>query len=189
MFPFLNVRFVAVNDNFDTLTAEKTGDYYTVPLKNILNDVYSKDISRKSGSALRTKQQNGEFIGTWAPYGYRKCPNDHHRLEPVEETAAVVRDIYRMRVEGTSCNLIVRALNRKGVLSPSTWLYQNGYVKTVRYANVPWNAYTVRRILTDEVYLGHMVQGRRRSGLCEGQKQRVLPKSEWTIVRNTHTNP
>ena len=100
VFPFLDVRFVAVSDNFDTLTAEKTGDYYTVPLKNILNDVYSKDISRKSGSALRTKQQKGEFIGTWAPYGYRKCPDDHHRLEPVEETAAVVRDIYRMRVEG-----------------------------------------------------------------------------------------
>ena len=186
VFPFLDVRFVAITDNFDTLTAEKTGEYYTVPLKNILNDVYSKDISRKSGSALRMKQQRGEFIGAWAPYGYRKSPEDHHKLEPLEETAAVVRDMFRMRVEGTSYNLIARSLNQRGILSPSTWLYQNGFVKTERYANVQWNMYTVKKILTDEVYLGHMVQGRKRSGLCEGRKQRVLPKSEWTVVRNTH---
>ena len=72
IFPFLGVRFIAVNDSFDTLTAERTQEGYIVPLKNLINEVYSKDISKKSASALHLKQQSGEFIGTWAPYGYRK---------------------------------------------------------------------------------------------------------------------
>ena len=70
IFPLLDVRFIAVNDNFDTLTAERTQDGYIVPLKNIMNAVYSKDISRKILPAISTKQQKGEFIGSWAAYGY-----------------------------------------------------------------------------------------------------------------------
>ena len=91
IFPFLGVRFIAVNDGFDTLTAERGADGYLVPLKNLINEVYSKDISKKSGSALATKQKNGDFIGAWAPYGYRKCADNPHRLEPDEATAPVVR--------------------------------------------------------------------------------------------------
>lgn len=80
IFPFLGVRFIAVNDGFDTLTAQRGADGYLVPLKNLINEVYSKDISRKSGSALAAKQKNGDFIGAWAPYGYRKCPDNPHKL-------------------------------------------------------------------------------------------------------------
>ena len=69
IFPFLGVRFIAVNDGFDTLTAQRGADGYLVPLKNLINEVYSKDISKKSGSALAAKQKNGDFIGAWAPYG------------------------------------------------------------------------------------------------------------------------
>lgn len=72
IFPFLGVRFIAVNDNFDTLTAERTQDGYIVLLKNLINEVYSKDISKKSASALHVKQQRGEFIGAWAPMGIAK---------------------------------------------------------------------------------------------------------------------
>lgn len=94
IFPFLGVRFVAVNDHFDTLTAERASDGYIIPLKNIINAVYSKDISRKVCSSLNTKRQNGDFIGSWAPYGYRKCADNPHRIEPDEETAPVVRDFF-----------------------------------------------------------------------------------------------
>ena len=87
IFPFLGVRFIAVNDNFDTLTAERTQNGYIVPLKNLINEVYSKDISKKSASALHVKQQNGELIGAWAPYGYRKDPDNKHHLVINEETA------------------------------------------------------------------------------------------------------
>ena len=97
IFPFLGVRFIAVNDNFDTLTAERTQDGYIVPLKNLINEVYSKDISKKSASALHVKQQNGEFIGAWAPYGYSKDPDNKHHLVINEETAPVVQQIFRLR--------------------------------------------------------------------------------------------
>ena len=92
IFPFLGVRFIAINDNFDTLTAERTQDGYIVPLKNLINEVYSKDISRKSGSALETKQLKGEFIGAWAPYGYSKDPeNKNHLIVNAERGGSAYR--------------------------------------------------------------------------------------------------
>lgn len=186
VFPFLDVRFVAVNDNFDTLTAERSQDAYIVPLKNIMNAVYSKDISRKILPALSTKQQNGDFIGSWAAYGYQKCADDRHRIEPDEETAPVVWDIFQWRLSGLSYQNIARKLNERGIPSPARYHYLKGDAKSERYANTLWNIYMVKRILSNEVYLGHMVQGCKRSGFSEGRKPYQVPKSEWIIVRNTH---
>ena len=186
IFPFLDVRFVAINDSFDTLTAERNNDGYIVPLKNIINDVYSKDISRKILPALAAKQQNGEFIGTWAAYGYRKCADDRHRIEPDEETAPVVRKIFQWRLSGMSRVQIVCRLNDEGIPSPSRYHYLKGDAGADRYANAIWHNQMVKNILKNEVYLGHMVQGRKRSGFCEGQKQKLVPKSEWVIVHHTH---
>ena len=186
IFPLLDVRFIAVNDNFDTLTAERTQDGYIVPLKNIMNAVYSKDISRKILPALATKQQNGEFIGSWAAYGYQKCADDHHRIEPDEETAPVVWDIFQWRLSGLSYQNIARKLNERGIPSPARYHYLKGDAKSERYANTVWSITAVKKICTDEVYLGHMVQGRKRSGFSEGRKHYKVPESEWVIVRNTH---
>ena len=172
IFPFLDVRFIAVNDNFDTLTAERSNDGYIIPLKNIINDVYSKDIARKSASALATKQQRGEFIGTWAAYGYRKCAEDPHQIEPDEETAPVVQNIFQWRLEGMSALQIARRLNEEGVPSPGRYHYLKGDAKSERYAGSEWCQQVLKGILTNEVYLGHMVQGRKRSGFSEGQKQK-----------------
>ena len=180
------MRFIAVNDHFDTLTAERSQDGYIIPLKNIINAAYSKDISRKISPALATKQQKGEFIGTWAAYGYQKCAEDYHRIEPDEETAPVVRDIFQWRLSGMSYRDIVRALDASGVPSPGRYIFLKGGIKSEHYANSKWSVCAVSKILTNEVYLGHMVQGRKRSGLLEGRKQYQVPKSEWVIVRNTH---
>lgn len=186
IFPFMDVRFVAVCDSFDTLTAERTNDGFIVPLKNIINEVYSKDISRKSGSALAIKQKHGEFIGTWAAYGYQKCADDPHRIEPDEKTAPVVWDIFQWRLSGMSYMQIARSLNERGIPSPSRYHYLKGDAKCERYANVVWQGRIVRQILCNEVYLGNLVQGRKRESFYEGKKQRVLPKSEWTVVPGTH---
>ena len=186
IFPLLDVRFIAVNDNFDTLTAERTQDGYIVPLKNIMNAVYSKDISRKILPALATKQQNGEFIGSWAAYGYQKCADDRHRIEPDEETAAVVWDIFQWRLSGLSYQNIARKLNERGIPSPARYHYLKGDAKSEKYANTVWSVTAVKKICTDPVYLGHMVQGRKRSGFSEGRKPYKVPESEWVIVRNTH---
>lgn len=186
IFPFLDVRFIAVNDHFDTLTAERGSEGYIVPLKNIMNEVYSRDISRKSSSALLTKRQNGEFIGSWAPYGYQKCADDHHRLEPNAETAPVVQMIFQLRRSGISYMQIARQLNNQGIPSPTRYHYLKGDCKSERLANSVWKTAMIKKILFDEVYLGHMVQGRRRSDFANGQKERLVPKSDWIIVRNTH---
>ncbi len=186
IFPFLDVRFVAVNDSFDTLTAERSQDGYIVPLKNIMNEVYSRDISRNVSSALQTKQRNGEFIGAWAPYGYRKCPSDKHKIEPDPSTAPIVRDIFRLRAGGMSFNKIAKHLNDSGVPTPAQYKRQTGEIQTDRYVNARWNIFTLKNILESEVYIGNLVQGRKISGLCQGQKQRRTSKEEWIIVKNTH---
>lgn len=186
IFPFLDVRFIAVNDGFDTLTAERTADGYIVPLKNIINEVYSKDIGRKVRSALMTKQQKGEFIGAWASYGYQKCANDPHRIEPDPAAAPVVREIFNLRLTGISYLQIARMLNEKKIPSPGRYLCLKGLSKRESYANSQWTVTTVKKILTSEVYLGHVVQGRKRTGFTEGRKPYQAPESEWVIVRNTH---
>lgn len=186
IFPFLGVRFIAVNDGFDTLTARRGADGYLVPLKNLINEVYSKDISRKSGSALAAKQKNGDFIGAWAPYGYRKCPDDPHKLEPDEATAPVVRQIFRWRAEGVSVTQIARRLNDEGVPSPSAYLYNTGVCKTEKYNGVSWYVQTVKNLLSRQVYIGHMVQGKKRQSFYENRGQYKKPREEWVVVENTH---
>ena len=186
IFPFLDVRFVAVSDQFDTLNAERSLDGYIIPLKNMINEAYSKDISKKVGSGYVIKQRRGEFTGTWAAYGYQKCADDPHKIEPNEETAPVVRDIFRQRISGMGYTQIARELNRQGIASPARYHYLKGDAKSERYASAKWSPKVVGDILLNEVYLGHMVQGRKRQSFGEGKKQQLLPRAEWTVVRNTH---
>ena len=186
IFPFLDVRFVAVSDNFDTLTAERSQDGYIVPLKNIINEAYSRDISRKVSSALEVKQKAGEFIGSWAAYGYRKCSDDKHKIEPDPATAPIVREIFSLRMGGMSFNKIAKRLNDEKVPTPAQYRREIGQLKTDRYEKARWNIFTIKSIVESEVYLGHTVQGRKKSGLCQGQKQRRTQKSDWIIVENTH---
>ena len=185
-FPFLGVRFIAVNDGFDTLTAQRGADGYLVPLKNLINEVYSKDISRKSGSALAAKQKNGDFIGAWAPYGYRKHPDNPHKLEPDEATAPVVRQIFRGRAGGMGITQIARRLNDSGVPSPSAYLYNTGVCKTEKYNGVSWYVQTVKNLLSRQVYIGHMVQGTKRQSFYENRGQYMKPREDWIVVENTH---
>jgi len=187
IFPFMGVRFVALTDNFDTLHAERSGDGYIVPLKNMLNEMYSRDMSKKVSTALAAKQKRGELIGAvWAAYGYRKCAGDPHRIEPDEETAPVVREMFRMRADGMSYYKIVQELNRRGIPSPSRYHYLKGDTKCERYAGAVWQPQVARRILCNEVYLGHMVQGRYHRSFFKEKQRYVSSEQEWVIVRNTH---
>lgn len=186
IFPFLDVRFVSVTDHFDTLTAERTSEGYMIPLKNIMNEMYSRDISKKVGTAYAVRQQRGEFIGAWASYGYQKCADDPHRIEPDGETAAIVQEIFRMRLSGMSYRNIAYILNEKKIPSPSHYRYLKGFVKCERYTKILWQAQMVKKILCNQVYLGHMVQRRKKGSFYEGKRQAALPESEWAIVQNTH---
>ena len=186
IFPFLGVRFIAITDNFDTLTAERGANGYIVPLKNLINETYSRDISKKSASALHVKQQRGDFIGAWAPYGYSKNPEDTHKLIPNPATAPIVQRIFQMRIQGASYPTIARQLNEEGISSPSRYLVEAGFCKNETYAKSIWKVLNVKNILTHKVYIGYMVQGVKRQSFHDGQKQYYRPESEWNIVENTH---
>ncbi len=185
VFPFLGIRFIAVNDGYDSADPA-AADGLSLHLKNLVNDVYARDISAKIGPALRGKQMRGEFIGAWAAYGYTKSKEDKHRIVVDPNAARVVRDIFAWRLEGSSYRQIARRLTEQGIPSPSQYRYRLGIVKDRKFAESLWQIETVKRLLASEVYLGHMVQGRKRESLFEGQKQRYLPREEWFIVRNTH---
>ena len=185
IFPFLGVRFIAVNDGYDSIDPS-TSDSLSMHLKNLVNDVYARDISHKITPVLQGKQERGEFIGAWASYGYQKSEEDKHRLVVDDEVAHIVRDIFRWRSDGMSVQNIARKLESLQIPSPSSYRYLRGIVKQERLAHVRWWPDTVKNILTSEVYLGHMVQGRKKESLFHGQKQTALPKDQWIVVRNTH---
>lgn len=186
VFPFLGVRFVAITDGFDTLSAQHSEDGYMIPLKNLINHVYAKDISQKSGSALAAKQKNGDFIGVWAAYGYRKDPNNKNAILVDDQAAHIVRHIFHWYEEGVSLSRIARRLTEYGVPSPSAYRYSKGMIKSTKLAAAPWRIQVLKNMLSNEVYIGNMVQGRKRESLFEGKKQKVLPREEWIVVPNTH---
>lgn len=156
VFPFLGVRFIAVNDGYDSLDPAASAGL-SLHLKNLVNDVYARDISAKISPVLRGKQERGEFIGAWAAYGYLKSPEDKHRIVIDPQTAPVVRDMFAWRVSGLSYQNIARRLTERHILSPSQYRYQIGIMKNPKFADVPWKITTVKNILENEVYLGHMV--------------------------------
>lgn len=186
IFPAIGVRFISIGDGYDSSDAS-TADCLTVALKNMVNQMYSKDISRKSGSVLREKMRRGEFIGAYAAYGYIKDPLDKHRIVIDPEAAGVVREIFRKKLDGMSDAAITRWLNEAGILRPCCYRYQKGIILDKRFARpTPWGIEGVKTILRNEVYLGNMVQGRRRSEFYAGRPDRMLPREEWTVVENTH---
>ncbi|MCM1158829.1 MAG: recombinase family protein [Clostridium sp.] len=185
VFPFLKVRFVAVTDGFDTDHGD-TADGMIVSVKNLVNDVYAKDISRKIITAFRTKQKRGEYIGLVAPYGYLKDKEDKHRFVVDEATAPNVRLIYRLKKEGYGDDRIARALNERNIPSPRRYRYQIGVTKSDRYAASLWGRNAVHTILTNPAYLGHMVQGKEKQELCNNIPKHLTDKKDWIIVENCH---
>ena len=187
IFPFLGVRFIAINDNFDTDTAERNEFGFIVPLKNLMNETYSRDISRKVSSAIEAKERRGEFIGVHAPYGYRKSAGDRHKLEPNPDTAPVVHEIFALRMEGMGYAAIAKRLNDRGVPSPGAYLYQQGFSDRDTYRDALWTVWNIKEISRNEVYLGHLVQGKRtQASYKQAREERYAPADEWRITRNTH---
>lgn len=184
IFPFLGVRFIAVNDSYDSIDSSAS-DSLSMYLKNLVNDTYARDVSQKICSVLYEKQERGEFIGNWV-YGYLKSKDHKNHLVVDEETAPIVRMIFQLRLSGMKYQDIARRLNRQGVFAPSRYRFEKGMVKNSRYADTIWKGDVIRKILSSEVYLGHMVQGKTGQALWKGEEQTARPKNRQNIVRNTH---
>ena len=188
-FPALHVRFIAITDRFDSLTADENETSLVLPVRNFVNDSYCRDISGKVRSHQRVKREKGEFIGAFAVYGYCKDGQDRNKLVPDAYAARIVRDIFAWRMEGQSCSGIADRLNGMGVLSPLEYKKSKGEKFTTGFAadvKAGWSAIAVKRILTNEIYTGTMVQGRREKINYKLDKCREKPKEEWIRVEGTH---
>ena len=189
IYPALNVRFISVTDQFDSNTADFSEKSFVVPVKNFLNESYCRDISGKVRSHQKIKREKGEFIGAFAPYGYRKDSENKNRLVVDAEAADVVRKIFAWKMEGFSLGAIAEKLNERQVLSPKAYKKANGenYNSGFRGTDTPkWSAVQIKRILTNEVYIGNLVQGKQERISYKVKKRLNKPETEWTRVKDTH---
>lgn len=188
-FPALNVRFIAVTDRFDSLTADHNEMSLVLPVKNFVNDAYCRDISDKVKSHQRIKREKGEFIGAFAVYGYQKDPEDRNHLVPDDYAAGVVRGIFAWRLGGMSATAIAKKLNALGVLSPMEYKRARGEHYACGFAagiQAKWSAVAVKRILTNLVYTGTLEQGKTEKVSVKVNKYCSKPKEEWARVEHAH---
>ena len=180
-FPALGVRFVAVTDSFDSIDGD--GGLF-LSLRNLISESYALDISRKCRAVHQQNIANGRFIGRLAPYGFKKSPDDCHKLIPDPDTAYIVQQIFNWALVGVSISEIAKRLSAQGVPSPSHHNYAYGFNSSEKLlGTVYWKINKIRRLLSDRVYVGDMVQGKSRT--INGKQIQIDP-SEWVCVPNTH---
>ena len=160
-----------------------------VPMRNLLNDAYCWDISVKIKSQLAVKRKRGDFVGSFATYGYQKDPSNHTKLIVDELAAETVQDIFRWKISGMNNQSIADRLNAKKVPSPAARKLQSGAKLSLHFRKSdepPWSAKAVDRILHNEVYTGKLVQGKTRRLDYRSKKKMNVPMRDWVIVDNTH---
>ena len=189
IFPFLGVRFIAVNDNYDSLGDKKASDDLIIPFKNLINEAYCRDISVKIRSQLEIKRKSGQYLGSFAVYGYQKDPQDKNKLIVDEYAADFVRDIFAWKLEGVSPQDIADKLNQLGVLSPMEYKRSLGMKYTTTFktnSQALWSAGTVLRVLKNPVYTGVLVQGKETTPSYKVHKRVAKPESDWSVIQNSH---
>ena len=189
VFPSLDIRFIALNDNYDSFTASETEKNLVIPFKNFINDNYCRDTSAKVRSVCKVKRKQGQFISNYAPYGYEKDEEDKHKIVIDKEVEYVVRKIFSMKLEGYSSYSIAKHLNDNGIPSPM----EHKKAKGIRYktgfstkAVAKWDTPAVNRILTNEVYIGTLQQGKREKINYKLDKVVSKDKSDWIEIEDNH---
>lgn len=183
IFPFLGIRFIAVNDQFDSAGEFFSSKELITEFKNLANDYYSKDISNKIMSAFRVKKEQGQFIGGKAPYGYILEKN-HYVVD--EFAADVVKRIFKMKLEGTSAYKIAGILNQEGIPSPSRYAGEQGVKKYKNCSHILWQQEAVSRILYNRAYVGDLVQGKYNRSIYSRERQGKKEEAAWEVIENAH---
>ena len=191
VFPLFNIRFIAINDMVDSFKNPSSTNTILVPFKNLINDEYCRDTSIKIRTALNSKKKRGEFIGAFPSYGYIKDSKDKHKLIIDKSVANIVRKIFDWNVnEGLGKISICHRLNELGILNPTGHKklelrenYNNCAIKDNTYT---WTPSTIRNILSNEIYIGNTIQGKRRTKSYKIHKVEKVSKDEWIRVENTH---
>lgn len=180
-FPIHKVRFIAVNNDYDSYIENASLEYAW--LTNGINENYCLDISKKVRTALKARKQKGYFTGFKAPYGYQRKKEDYHKLEIDKEASKIVKRIFLLASKGVSPTKIASILSDEKIPNPST------YAKLNRKESITsklWCTKTIKEMLTNETYIGNLTQGRRKKINYKIKKQIRLPKEEWIIIQNTH---
>ena len=190
IFPLYNTRFIAINDNIDSYKDPKSINNVIVPFKNLMNDEYARDISNKVKSVYRTKALNGEFVGGTTPYGYKKNPENKYQLIIDEDEAVNIRLIFRKYIEGDGMIKICKYLNDNKILCRKE--VQRRQKRNISLKpnsddiKYKWSKSTIGKILTNETYIGNVVQNRTTSVSYKNHKIVYRPREEWIVVKNTH---
>ena len=189
IFPMLGVRFIAINDSYDSADTENHANDFVLPFKNLINDSYCRDISIKSRTNLEVKRRNGEFVNNFAAYGYMRSPDDKHRLIVDEEAAAVVRNIFNWKQDGWNAQQIADHLNELHIPSPMEYKRKCGHNFRTSFktsAVAKWSAVAVFRILKNAVYMGVLEQGKTTTPNYKVKTRLVKEASRWARVENAH---
>ncbi|AMJ41727.1 recombinase family protein [Anaerotignum propionicum] len=181
IFPRKKVRFISVNDNFDS-NFKGNQDDLIVPLKSILHDSYAKDISKKVSTSIDVKKKNGNFMSGKPPYGYIRSKTHPYKLIIQKEAAEIVKKIFCWRIEGLGVSVIAARLNEMGI---PTWgkLHLKQWNQTDKDF---WYGSTVTNILKNPCYLGCLVERKSEKVLYKGGVSRVIPQEEWNMIEHTH---
>lgn len=182
IFPRLGIRFIAVNDQYDSARNTDSVQQMAV-FKNVFNDLYAADASAKVRTSLGILKRQGKFLGRQAPYGYRIDPADKYHLLPDEETAPTVQRIFALFLGGASRTQIAKIFNREQIPSPAV---KKQMVDSSRHFTGLWNAETIRRILSHPVYQGDMAQQFTRTVNYKVHVRRRVDPSDWIVVAGTH---
>lgn len=190
IFPLFNIRFVTKAEDIDSFEKPATTNSIMVPFKNLINDEYCRDISNKIILANNARKRNGQYLGSFPIYGYKKDPNDKYKLIIDEEAAEVVKLIYKLFLEGKGRSAITKILNDRGILNPTRYkqkvLGQNYVNASILKGNSLWCDSTVAHILRNEMYTGTLIQGRKKMVSYKVHKQVDVPRENWIIVENNH---
>lgn len=183
-FPAQGVRFIAVNDRYDSSSPDHAHDGIIIPLRNMINEAYALDIAKKIKAQQRQAMKDGKYVGGRTPYGYLKAPDDCHQLIVDPVAAEVVKNMFQWAAEGDGLNTIAVRLNEAGVLAPSHYKKRLGEITHENLiGNGNWQTRTVAKILRAGVYAGDLVQGVSK---VIDHKQVRASADEWTVVRDTH---
>lgn len=181
-----NIRFIAADDNYDSLV---NSDDLLFPIKNVVNEMYARDVSKKTKAAKKAKARDGQFIGSKAPFGYKIDPNDRHHLIVDEPAAQVVKRIFRLASEGVGYNKMAKIFREEKVLTPIAYFNLNNpdYFKSDYWRKeFDWHVTSIRAILNNEVYLGKLVYGKQRNKSMKSKEKVRNPKEDWIVVENRH---
>ncbi|HEK9919495.1 TPA: recombinase family protein, partial [Streptococcus equi subsp. equi] len=191
--PFLKIRFIAINDNYDSINEDGNGIDTDIQFKTLYYDLFSKELSEKVKSSFKQLKSQGKNTNWAAPFGYIKDPKDKHHIILDEKTAFIVKEAFDLLLEGYSCNQVANIFNEKDYITCSERKeelkiseYTRNLVTGSKINKRVWTSATISRITSNELYTGDYVYNKYKETKMGGRKRILLPEEEWEIIHNTH---